>query len=281
MSIFNKLSETQNYSSLIKDFNPANLNPEQEKLIVKYTTPSRKYIKESARGVNCKDVSSGTLQYIIETCYECSFDEKYKAILIAIYKTYLMYKNDKNIDGIVTKAKEELMPFVLVPIKKKVVDLSFLNDITKDYDDNFFYVFFITIGVNKFFKYGITDNKPRKRIAQIKSDIVKKYSKQAIKIEPVLIIHCEDVSILEDEVKVTLSENNINATNYDFKGASETFRQKDKDVAIENIILPLAKKCHGEVLYNSSISSPVDSAESLPTVEPVSPFETVSPLEDY
>ncbi len=255
MSIFDKLSRNKDYKFLIENFNSAKPNIEQQELIDKYHTPNRSYIKPSARGISYEDVSLDTLRYIIETCYECSTDEKYQAILVIIYETYLMYKSDKNINIILAEAKEELIPFVLVPTKKKIVDLSFLNDATKDYDNNFFYVAQITIGANKILKYGFTNSKPRKRFSQIKSDIESKYNRQEIVIEPLLIIHCKDASKFEDEIKVILSENHIQATGYNFKGSSETFQIKNKDTIIDDIILPLACKNDGEVLYSLKGSS--------------------------
>lgn len=269
MSIFEKLNQEKDYKSLIEDFNPMSLSNEQQKFINEYKTPNRSYIKTSARGVGYDVVSSNTLKYILITCFECSRDEKYQAVIIAIYRIYLNNKGNKDIENTIEEAKKKLMPYVLEPSKREVVDLSFLDDVIKGHTPNFIYVLQITIGVNTILKYGKTTQAPRQRLAQIKSDIAAKYTNQAIKIEPILLIHCKDASVFEDEIKVTFSENNIFPTGYNFKGVTETFKQKDKHLAINNIVLSLVKKYNAEILYDSSM--PKSDTSSI--AEEVSPFE--------
>ena len=248
MSAFDLL-DTKDYKTLIENFNPVRSSKIQEELIQTYTTPRSSYIKESARGKSFAEVQPHVLKYIIETCHQCSYEEKYRAILVVLYLLHEQYKAKKNIDDIISDAKEKLIPYVLVQTKKKVIDLSFLDTVTKKYTDNFFYALKITIGANTIYKYGFTNSNPRHRIAQIKNDILSNYSKQTIVIEPQLLIHCDDARKFENEVKASLSEHHINSTNYNFKGSSETYSSSKKNEVL-NIIKSLQGKYRHELLYN-------------------------------
>ena len=99
MSVFDLLNNKE-YKTLIEDYNPAKPTSTDEDLIQSYKTPSSSYIKMSARGKNFHDVSADVLEYIINTCHQCSFEEKYRAILIILHMLYAQHKSEKNINDI-------------------------------------------------------------------------------------------------------------------------------------------------------------------------------------
>jgi hypothetical protein len=246
MSIFSKFKQPD-YELFIENFKPQLATKEELKLITTYRTPSLCYIKSSARNVSFNDVQIDTLHYIIVTCYMCTPEQKYQATMVVIYKLYL----DQKDLALVQEAKDELIPF-LNGVKPIEEDFSFLNDITSKYNDKFFYLIQIQIGVNDILKYGITNRQPRVRFAQIKTDIKYKYGNQGISIKPLLIIHCDDNKVFEDEVQSLLSENNINTTGYSFKGSSETIPSKCRQIVTDEIIVPLVAKFSAKLLYEDN-----------------------------
>lgn len=244
MSVFDKF-KTVDYASKVKSFNPDEPTAEHLALIEMYKTPSRSYIKPSARNLNYIDVGLDTLQYIITTCHQCSFEEKYQAIIVTILK---LFKESSDL-VIVEEAKAELIPYLNGEPIKKLVDLSFIDELIKGYSHNFFYIIKISIGANSILKFGKTNQSPRLRLTQIKSDINANY-KQSVTVEPVVLVHCEDVSKLEEEVKVLMSENNILQTGYNFKGATETFSSKDIKSVIGSIVPCVVKKHKAAFIYS-------------------------------
>jgi len=223
ISVFDLITDGEDeYIEKIKSFNPVSLSDEFQDLISNYKSPSRSYIKASARGVVENKIKVQTLQYIIENCYECSSLEKYQAIIIVLYKLF----QQKNNVQIVDDAKLELLKILQKPKEKQVNDLSYLDNLVESYKSNFVYVTEISIGSNKILKYGITDKLPRKRFTQIKIDIQQNYTNHCVVIKPQVIVYSKHNKEIEDDIKVLLAENNIIKTGYTFKGSTETIHCK-------------------------------------------------------
>ena len=242
----------KDYESFINDFYPWKLTEHQKALLDQYSTPNRNYIKSSARGIGYDEVTLEVLQYIIETCHQCSFEEKYLAILVVLRKAYLENKNDGLVTIIIKEAKKELIPYVLIETKKKIMNLKFVDTLTQDYENNFFYLVEITIGVNKILKFGMTNSQPRKRFAQIKNDIASMYNRQSVTIKPLMIIHCDNAESFEDEIKIRFIEQDIKASGYNFKGSTETVGYKELDDALD-IINTVAEESQTKILFDNRI----------------------------
>jgi predicted nucleic-acid-binding Zn-ribbon protein len=243
MSIFDKLKDDTDILILkINNFNPEQMDAEYSELLQNYSTPNRSYITVSARGISADEVEVDTLQYIIKECFKCSEAEKYQATIIVIHK---LFQKHNDLD-LVQEAKEELTLYLLSGTVSENEDMSFLDKHIGDYTDNFFYIIEISIGTNHILKYGITNSLPRKRFAKIKSSIKEKYTRQRISIKPLVLVYCPNVGKFEDIVKVSMSEQNIYQTNYQFAGATETFSIKDKTKMLD-------------ILNMSSETLPVDA----------------------
>jgi len=246
MSIFDKYDE--DYMKLLQDYNPLEPTEEEADIISHYKTPNRSYITASARGIAYNELTDiNVLRYIVTKCYKCSLEEKYWASLVLVHMFYKRTSDDKFLQ----EAKDELVPCLnaLEPVSK-MKSLVHIDEATEGYDKNFFYLLEIGIGVNKLIKFGITDQAPRTRFAQIKADIKANYTRSAIEIEPVLIIHCEDSVKFEDEVKKLISEYDLKRTNYRFKGSSETLAISSKSLLVHDIVEPVLMKYKAEVIYS-------------------------------
>ena len=238
------------YVDLLSKYNPTDLQPPYINTIQSYKVPNRSYLRPSARGVDLMNVSSDILEYIIFQCFTCSIKDKYEAILVVLHKVHESKASQKEVEAI----KEKLMLTLKEPLPLRV-DYSFISDVVGKHEDNFFYLLKISIGANTILKYGITDDDPRKRIAKIKSDIKVKYANQKIHVELLLLLHCKDNKTFEEEIKLLLSEHDVNASGYHFKGASETIPIGFKDTVIRYIIEPTIKRFDAEVLHQDTSMS--------------------------
>jgi hypothetical protein len=246
MNVFNKF-KTPDYSKKIMEYNPFNPTPEHEELLQNYKTPSTEYISKSARALDKDQVKLDTLEYLIERCYQCTEDERHQACIVTLYRFSL----EASVD-LVNEAKTELADILQSKVTKRTFDTSFLKDVTQGYSKSFFYLLKIEIGVNTIFKYGITKNDIRARLAQIKSDVDNKTPRNnSAYIEPILLIHMDEVEELEEEVKAALQMNNIITSGYKFSGHTETFKNSDYDTAIE-LIKSSVKTFNHQILHTST-----------------------------
>lgn len=242
MNVF-KLLETDYVSKFI-ECNPIELKEEELALINNYKTPSREYLKRSARNISYKDIALDTLEYILSTCHQCSMQDKYEAALVTLHKIAMLPNiSAKEIED----SKKELLAYIEIT-QPDVIDLSYIDDATKGHEDNFFYLVEISIGVNKILKFGITNSNPRKRFSHLKSDIKGRYVNHAIVITPLVLLHAEDSVSFEENFHNKLIENNVIKTKYDFKGTTETFQTKHLQLALE-LLLPNIRKKEASILY--------------------------------
>jgi len=237
------------YKLKIQLFNP--LEPQQEyiEIIAEYRTPNAGYITTSVRNLNSEDVQFKTLTYIIETCHQCTEQQKYEASIVAIDKFHQMQH-----DVVLTNT-----------LKQKIMDSFDYSEASNNsnfewadqYSDGsqkIFYLLSITIGKNILIKLGITSDRLRQRLALLKSDIKSKYKQHYILIEPLLIVYCADNEEFEREVKILIMENGCQNTNYNFRGSSETFSIKCKDVLVAAAIM-LSEKNANNILFNANDTS--------------------------
>lgn len=246
MSLFKKYTQID-YTQRIANFNPENMTQEYSKIIDGYKTPSREYIKKSARGLSASEVDLEILDYIICQCRECSEKQRYEAAIVALFKLHNEHHASKEE---VDSSKAELLKYFSTEGALVIEDWSFLDSIILDYNPSFFYILKIIIGNNTIYKYGITRSTPRKRFSQIKVDISAAYKNQYVQITPILLLYIQELESFEENVKISLLEFNINYSNYAFKGSTETFCKRHKKMATEEIILPKAAKLKAIVLYD-------------------------------
>lgn len=226
------------------------LEPQEEyiEVISAYRTPSRNYIRPSARNLSAKEVNFDLLVYIIQHCHQCNMQQKYEASIVALHKFHEIKRNAALTDQ----------------LKHKLID-SFDNaegasepsyawaDEYSDGSQKIFYLLSITIGNNELIKLGITTDRLRNRLAVLKSDIKSNYQKHYIHIKPLLIVDCVDNEALESEVKILMMEHGCQNTNYNFRGSSETFSIKCKDVLVATAIM-LSEKNGNNILFNTNDS---------------------------
>ena len=230
MSIFNKF-KTPDYSNKILEYDPFNPTPDYAMFLHNYKSPSKEYISNSARALDKDQVKLDTLEYLIERCYQCTEQERYQACIVTLYRFSLESAEDS-----IAEAKIELASIMQYKTTKRTFDISFLKAITQDFSNSFFYLLKIEIGVNTVFKYGITNNDIRARLAQIKTDVNEKTPiNNSAYIEPILLIHMSNIKLLEEEVKTSLQLNYITTSGYKFSGYTETFKQSDYDSTISLI----------------------------------------------
>ena len=222
MDFINQHIEELDYSSEIAKIDIQEMNDMHQSIIQKYITPNRAYIKQSVRGLLAKDVSFETLTYIYETCHQCTENDRFRAMVVCLDK---FYKETKSV------FKTEQLQKQLVGIMKndKQNRIDSYDWVDKySHNNNVFYLLEITIGVNKVFKYGITSNRLRQRIATLKNDIKARYNNKYLNINVLLILECEDNEVFENEIKILISENNLQRPNYDFKGSTELLKHNDR-----------------------------------------------------
>lgn len=242
MTIFNALKT--DYIRKLKSIDVYNFTADEQNIISEYRTPNRNYITSSARDISGEEVDLETLEYILSKCHKCKTQEKYEASLILLSKLVA----DNVAKELIDAAKEELLEYISTEAKKSVTDLSFLDESIKGYENDFFYLIELTIGKNKILKYGITDNNPRARFAQVKSDIKFNYKSFALSVKPLILLHCTNNTEFESELKSLLIENDLYRTNYDFKGSSETVPTNDIEATI-SLIDVVAQKLSATQLY--------------------------------
>lgn len=246
MSLFKKYTEI-NYIDLLLKFNPSQIDSDYQTVIDTYKTPSREYIKKSARNLSCEEIELETLEYIITTCRECSLKQRYEACIVSLYKIYTEHHSSRDD---IEKIKSELKQYLDDSGYIVIEDWAFLSDAVEGCSFSFFYLLEISIGANKIYKYGITHSHPRKRFSQIKSDIHSAYKNHYVQIIPLLLFYIEDLEKYEEEIKTTLLEFGVFNTNYAFKGATETFCESRKQVVLEEIIIPKGSRFNALVIYD-------------------------------
>ncbi len=236
------------YSEKIKGYNLQEPEAEYIDLINSYKSPNRAYIKASARGLSSKEISFYTLSYIIETCHQCSLKERYEAIIVILQKFY----DENQVNSIVDEFKEKLIDTLNSEPENTTSSFEWVDKYS-DGNNQIFYFLDITIGSNRIYKYGITSDKLRQRLASIKSNIKDNYNRQTLAIKPMLIIECADNKLFEDEIKILISEYNLKSSNYNFRGYTETLTSGSKDVILNDIIKPTILKFESKVLYDYRI----------------------------
>ena len=237
------------YKLKIQLFNP--LEPQQEyaNLIVAYMTPSRLFIKKSARNIGFNDVELDTLVYIIETCHQCTEQQKYEASIVALHK----FQQACNDVALTNQMKQEIMDLFDYSKENHASDFAWADQ-HSDGSQKIFYLLNIMIGANKLIKLGITSDRLRQRLAVLKSDIKSNYQQHYIHIEPLLIVDCTDNEQFENEIKIVAMEHGHKNTNYNFRGSTETFGIKCKDVLIQAAI-DLSEKNRDTILFNDNGNS--------------------------
>lgn len=246
IDFINENIKQKDYSVDLANIDTSEFTEDEIKLVNEYRTPNRGYIKSSARAIGSDVVTYKTLAYIAETCHECSIAERYEAMVVTLYKFH-----EENSKPIRTK---ELQAKLVSALKQDVntgnENLGWVDEYSTG-KNNIFYLLEITIGVNKMFKFGITSNRLRQRIATLKNDIKTNYDKQAIIIKPLLIIECDEKELFENEAKILISEHNLKGVNYNFKGHTELISYTSKDLVYEKIILPIQNQMSCKLLYDS------------------------------
>lgn len=106
MNIFNEF--TKSYASSVRAFDPLNLRKEHSVLINKWKAPNEKYLCIASHNKNANDIEIEQLEYLIQKCRICPKEERYKSIIILMYR---LYKQTKNI-SLIDKAKWELIPYL-------------------------------------------------------------------------------------------------------------------------------------------------------------------------
>jgi hypothetical protein len=246
---------TVDYKLKIQSFNP--LEPQQEyvEIIAAYMTPSRDFIKKSARKLGIEDVSLDTLAYIIETCHECTEQQKYEASIVALYK----FQRACNNVVLTNQMKQKIMDSFDYSEASNTSNFDWADQ-HSDGTQKIFYVLQIVIGKNKLVKIGITSDTLRQRLAVLKSDINRNYIKNALYIEPLLIIDCADNALFEKEVKTLILEYGCEPTNYNFRGSTETFSAKHKDIVM-GIAIDLAERSSDSILFKTNDDSGFNQQE--------------------
>jgi len=241
--------EEVNYSSILEELNIEEFTDAYKNIVDQYTTPKRAYVKTSARGLNAKEVDFETLAYIYDSCHQCSQKERLHAMVVCLHNFY-------NKTQSVSKTQELQKQLVkTMKTDKTNANLSFdwVDEFSKD--NHIFYLLEITIGNNKMFKFGITSNRLRQRIATLKHDINANYTKQALSIKVLLILECEDNKLFEDEVKILITEYNFKQPNYSFKGYTELLKC---DNQVYTLIEQVSNKYNSKILHDSRVgTSPI------------------------
>lgn len=235
-----------NYQQKLENYDVAKPTDEYEDLISLYKTPNRSYVKKSARGINVSDVNFDTLEYICETCHQCSMAEKYEACVVLLHK---FYEQSKKIDR-TTELKKDLLQLLNPDIVNNITNFSWLDNFS-DGSQKIFYLLRIKIGSNNLIKYGISSDRLRNRLASLKSDIQVNYKNQSLEIEPLLLVVCEDNEKFEQEVKMLIGENGLQTANYSFGGSSEVLNHKHKHTLLNGIVLPTVEKFKDAIVYDA------------------------------
>jgi hypothetical protein len=236
---------TVDYKLKVQLFNP--VEPEQEhiEIVAAYRTPNRSYVKTSARDLNAEDVDLDVLAYIIEHCHQCTELQKYEAAIVALHK---FYQKSNNV-ALANKLKQKIMDSFDYSEASNSSNFEWADQYS-DGTQKIFYVLQIVIGKNKLVKIGITSDRLRQRLAVLKSDINHNYTKKALYIEPLLIIDCVDNTLFEKDVKTLILESGCVPAKYNFRGSSEMFSAKHKDV-IMNIAIDVAERSNADILFNT------------------------------
>lgn len=235
---------TVDYRLKIQLFNPVEPQQEYVEIIAAYVTPSRDFIKKSARKLGINDVELDTLAYIIEICHQCTEQQKYEASIVALYKCQQTYN-----DVVITnEMKQQIMDSFDYSDASNTSNFVWANQYS-DGSQKIFYVLQIVIGKNKLVKIGITSDKLRQRLAALKGDINRNYIKNALYIEPLLIIDCADNEQFEKEVKTLILEYGCEPTNYNFRGSTETFSAKHKDIVM-GIAIDVAERSGDHIIFD-------------------------------
>ena len=232
------------YSEKIRSFDYQEPEDTAREVIDNYKTPNKGYISASARGLDYKDVSYETLEYIIYKCFQCNDNERYQAMLISLYKFYEEHHNK----GDAEEMKEGFISLYTEPDKLTTQDFKYLDTLS-DNTQHLFYVIQVTIGINTILKFGISNDLLRKRFALLKSNILEKYNKQHVSIEPVMIVECSDNKKFEEEIKILVNELGFEQTGYGFKGYTETLKMKYKDDFINVVVSPLVLELKAKVVF--------------------------------
>ncbi|MDP2077339.1 MAG: hypothetical protein Q8J85_04785 [Sulfuricurvum sp.] len=239
---------TVDYKLKIQSFNPVEPQQEYVEIIAEYATPSRDFIKKSARKLGINDVELYTLAYIIETCHQCTEQQKYEASIVALYKCQQTYN-----DVVLTNQfKQKIMDSFDYSEASNTSNFDWADQYS-DGSQKIFYVLQIVIGKNKLVKLGITNDRLRRRLTTLTSDIKRNYT-NALHIEPLLIIACADNELFESEVKILAMEHGCVISDYDFRGSSEVFSSKCKDTVM-SIAIDAANKSSDSILFNANDGS--------------------------
>lgn len=230
------------YASEILKINVKEFSDKHKSIVDKYITPKRAYIKTSARGILAKEVSFDTLAYIYDNCHQCSQEERFRAMVVCLYNFYQKTKN--------LYKTQQLQKLFINTMKKQtsneICSFDWVDEHSKN--NNVFYVLELTIGANKFLKYGITSERLRNRLATLKSDIKSSYNKQSLNIKVLMILECDNNKTFEEEVKILISENNFKSTNYNFRGYTETLKY---DLKFYDLVSKASENNISKVLYDS------------------------------
>lgn len=239
---------TVDYRLRIQSFNPTEPQQEYVEIIAAYVTPSRDFIKKSARKLGINDVELDTLAYIIETCHQCTEQQKYEASIVALYKFYQTCN-----DVVLTnQMKQKIMDAFDYSEASNTSNFDWADQYS-DGSQKIFYVLQIVIGKNKLVKIGITNDRLRRRLNNLTTDIKHNYI-NPLYIEPLLIIACANNELFESEVKILAMEHGCVMSDYNFRGSSEVFSSKCKD-RVMSIAIDTANKSSDSILFNANDGS--------------------------
>lgn len=246
LDIINRYVPENDYQNDLRKINIAEPDEQIRKIISSYKTPNKSYLSGSVRGLECTEVSFETLNYIIFECFKCNDKEKFEAMILAMYKLYNECEEHKKIKA-VEMLREDFLSYWANPVASQQ-DFKYLDKYSQN-NEQLFYLIEITIGNNKILKYGITDDKMRKRLSLLKANIKDRYKNQHISFYPLMLIECSDNIKFEEEMKIAIIEHGFEKSGYGFKGYTETVKYKYQYELIAKVLNPLLKDLNAKVVF--------------------------------
>lgn len=96
------------YASSVREYTPNDVSVKHKEVINTYRAPSENYLNRSAHNKRANKISMEELNYLIQRCQICPFEERYKAIIVLMYQIYKETSNIHLIDNV----KAEYIPYL-------------------------------------------------------------------------------------------------------------------------------------------------------------------------